>query len=73
VIDHGPGLDEESIKRAFERFWRADNGRQAHGGSGLGLSIALEITEAHGGSLSLRTRAEGGLEARLILPVAGAI
>ncbi|GAB1646348.1 sensor histidine kinase [Krasilnikovia sp. MM14-A1259] len=72
VRDHGPGLDPEVIGRAFERFWRADDGRAAHGGNGLGLSIAREIAEAHGGTLGLHDRRAdgGGLEARLTLPAA---
>ncbi|OWV11573.1 hypothetical protein B5D80_04620 [Micromonospora wenchangensis] len=74
VRDHGPGLDPQSIARAFERFWRADGGRVANGGSGLGLSIAREITEQHGGTLSLHDRRDdgGGLEARVTLPAHGA-
>ncbi|WIN01002.1 HAMP domain-containing sensor histidine kinase [Actinoplanes oblitus] len=71
IRDHGPGLDPQSITRAFERFWRADGGRKANGGSGLGLSIAREITEQHRGTLALHDRRDdgGGLEARVTLPV----
>jgi two-component system OmpR family sensor kinase len=70
VRDHGPGLDPTAISHAFERFWRADDGRSANGGSGLGLSIAREITEAHSGTLTLHDRRDdgGGLEARFTLP-----
>jgi two-component system OmpR family sensor kinase len=68
VRDHGPGLSAEAAEQAFERFWRADSGRPAHGGSGLGLSIAREIAVAHGGSLTLHPADGGGLEARLALP-----
>ncbi|AEV84637.1 two-component system, OmpR family, sensor kinase [Actinoplanes sp. SE50] len=70
VRDHGPGLDPQLLARAFERFWRADGGRAAGGGSGLGLSIAREIVEQHAGTLTLHDRGDdgGGLEARITLP-----
>lgn len=42
------------------------------GGTGLGLTIARSVAEAHGGSLSLSNRPEGGIEARLTLPRAWA-
>jgi signal transduction histidine kinase len=54
VEDDGPGIPSEHRLRVFERFYRA-GGEQAAGG-GLGLSIARELTELMGGSLTLETR-----------------
>lgn len=64
VCDQGPGLSEEALVLAKQRFWRRGSGR----GSGLGLSIVVAIVERFGGSFELLQRSQGGLEARLILP-----
>lgn len=65
VCDSGPGLSAEELALATHRFWRRGSTR----GSGLGLSIVVAITERFGGSLELVQRPEGGLEAKLTLPV----
>jgi PAS domain S-box-containing protein len=52
VLDHGPGIPEEFRSRIFQRFAQADmNTRRTKGGSGLGLSIAKQMTEHMGGSI----------------------
>lgn len=65
VCDRGPGLSDAALVLAKQRFWRRGSGR----GSGLGLSIVVAIAERFGGSFELLQRPEGGLEARLILPI----
>lgn len=68
-IDQGPGLSDDELERVFERFWRREVSRNRRaGGSGLGLSIALAICSAHGGSLSARNRSQGGMEFEVKLP-----
>jgi signal transduction histidine kinase len=69
VQDAGPGLPPDQLERVFEPFYRAEHSRSREtGGTGLGLTIARGIAEAHGGELSLRNREGGGLEATLRLP-----
>lgn len=69
VEDNGPGIPDDQMERVFLPFFRGERSRnRATGGSGLGLGIARAITSAHGASLSLQNRAEGGLQARLHFP-----
>lgn len=61
VRDNGQGMSPEDLEHIFDRFYRTDESRSRQsGGSGLGLSIAKSLTEAHGGSLSVTsTKGEG--------------
>ncbi|MBK8374728.1 MAG: two-component sensor histidine kinase [Sphingomonadales bacterium] len=68
VDDNGPGIPEEAMKDLLEPFARAEGSRnRGTGGSGLGLTIARAISEAHGGSIKLENRPEGGLRACLLI------
>jgi len=69
VIDDGPGVPATDLPHLFKRFWRADRARRrATGGSGLGLSIAAHIVEAHGGKIWAENTPGGGLTVRFTLP-----
>jgi signal transduction histidine kinase len=69
IADFGPGIPPEEMQRVFEPFYRLENSRSRQtGGTGLGLTIAQNIIMQHGGSLVLKNRKEGGLEALLTLP-----
>ncbi len=73
ITDDGPGIPEADIERVFEPFYRVEGSRNRNtGGSGLGLSIARNIAQSHGGSVRLRNLARGGLEATLRIPRAAA-
>ncbi|GAA3571070.1 HAMP domain-containing sensor histidine kinase [Microlunatus spumicola] len=69
VSDDGPGVPPADAERVFERLVRLDASRTS-GGSGLGLSIARGIAEAHGGTLVL-VPSPAGARFRLSLPAAG--
>ncbi len=70
VLDNGPGIPPEHAERLLRPFERMDSARNKNeGGSGLGLAICNRIAKLHRGSLELINRPEGGLEARLSLPI----
>jgi len=70
VEDQGPGIPAEKVETMFEPFVRLDDSRNSEtGGLGLGLTIANEIVRAHGGSIALENRLEGGLRATIQLPM----
>jgi len=70
IADSGPGLGEADLERAFEPFYRAEGSRnRATGGIGLGLAIVRAAARRHGGEVTLANRQEGGLSARVRLPV----
>lgn len=71
VTDHGPGVPDELKGRIFERFFRGSQERRKDGHFGLGLSIAAQIMEAHGGSITVSDTPGGGATFTLILPEAG--
>jgi signal transduction histidine kinase len=72
VRDSGPGIPEAELERVFEPFYRLESSRNRDsGGSGLGLSIARDIAQSHGGSLTVANLPAGGLEALLRLPRRG--
>ena len=72
VLDEGPGIPEAEHEKVFEPFYRLEQSRsRATGGTGLGLAIARNVAHMHGGEITLRNRAEGGLEATLKLPRRG--
>ena len=73
VRDHGVGIDQNSLLRVFDRFWRADPSRsRVRGGTGLGLSIALEDARLHNGELEVWGRPGHGAHFVVTLPrVAG--
>ena len=69
VFDNGPGIPESHVEKLLKPFERLDTARSNAGGSGLGLAIADRIAKLHHGKLELINRPEGGLEARLSLPI----
>jgi signal transduction histidine kinase len=69
IRDEGPGIPAGQLAQVFEPFYRLETSRnRASGGTGLGLTIARNIAEQHGASLSLANHPDGGLEATLVFP-----
>jgi len=68
ILDSGPGIPDDMLEAVFEPFYRLEGSRnRATGGSGLGLAIARQLAATLPAELTLRNRAAGGLEARLVL------
>ena len=60
VTDTGDGIAPEHLSHVFDRFYRSDAARaRAHGGSGIGLSIARALVEAHGGEMAASSDGPG--------------
>lgn len=69
VSDDGPGIPLEQAGRVFERFTRLDDARRSgDGGAGLGLAIARDIAERHGGTLTVADDGSAGASLVLRLP-----
>ena len=69
IRDDGPGIEAAELARVFEPFYRIETSRSREsGGTGLGLTIARNIAEQHGGSIALANHPAGGLEVTLMLP-----
>jgi two-component system sensor histidine kinase KdpD len=69
VSDSGPGVSPDEQSRIFDKFYRGRHSARFPAGTGMGLSIAKGIIEAHGGRISVRGRLEGGSVFSLQLPV----
>ena len=67
----GLGIGEGDLPHIFERFYRVDKSRaRATGGSGLGLTIAKRLVEAHGGKIEVQSKTGKGSRFAFTLPVA---
>jgi signal transduction histidine kinase len=69
VSDTGIGIPPEKQAHVFERFYQVDGSiRRRYGGSGLGLALVKEITQAHGGEVTLESAPEAGSTFTVVLP-----
>jgi signal transduction histidine kinase len=70
VDDDGPGIPADEQERVFAPFYRLETARDpGKAGVGLGLSVARTVAREHGGDVRLSNRHDGGLSARIELPV----
>jgi signal transduction histidine kinase len=71
VADTGEGIPAEDLPNIFERFYRVDKSRaRATGGSGLGLTIAKRLVEAHGGKIEAQSELGKGSRFSFTVPIA---
>ncbi len=71
VSDTGEGIPAEDLPNIFERFYRVDKSRaRVTGGSGLGLTIAKRLVEAHGGTIKVQSKLGKGSRFSFTIPVA---
>jgi signal transduction histidine kinase len=68
ISDEGPGIPSENLSKVFDRFWQAEETKRM--GSGLGLSIAKGIVEAHGGRIWVESELGKGSKFSFTLPLA---
>lgn len=70
IVDSGPGIAPEHHDKVFERFYRVDAARsRAEGGFGLGLAIARQAVEIHGGRIEITSSPGKGSVFRIVLPL----
>jgi signal transduction histidine kinase len=71
VRDRGPGIPDDYVDKIFDRFVQVPSTDGRPRGTGLGLAIAKAVSEAHGGSITVRNCNDGGCEFALTLPLRG--
>lgn len=70
VHDSGTGIAPEGLPHVFERFWRGDKARsRTQGSTGLGLAIAKQLVEAHGGQIGVKSNVGKGTTFWFTLPI----
>jgi signal transduction histidine kinase len=71
IADDGVGMDEATLGRLFDRYYRGTaSGGDAYG-TGLGMAIARQLVEAHGGSVEVRSAVGEGTTISVRLPLSG--
>jgi protein-histidine pros-kinase len=69
VLDRGPGIPADELEKVLYPFYRVESSRNREtGGAGLGLAIAKDVAEGHGGTLQVANRPDGGLRVTFVLP-----
>ncbi len=72
VTDHGVGIPKEELKKIFDKFYRVSNAKTRETrGTGLGLTLAKHIVEAHGGTIEVESEFGKGSMFRVRLPIGG--
>ena len=69
IEDNGVGIQPDEIEKVFQPFYRGEQGRRIKQGMGLGLSIARDLTNAHGGSLQISSHPGQGSRFEITMPI----
>ena len=69
IIDEGEGIDKACIKNVFERFYKVPTSNRKEEGTGIGLTIAKRIVEAHGGDIDISSELGEGTTVDIRLPI----
>ena len=70
VRDRGPGIPDDALASVFLPYYRGEKSRNRNtGGVGLGLTVSQAIVQGHGGEVVVKNSPDGGLEARVVLPL----
>lgn len=67
IIDNGRGMSEETVAQLFNRYYRGSNTKDIQG-TGLGMSIAKEVIEAHAGEIRVKSEVGKGTMINIVLP-----
>nr|WP_317333493.1 HAMP domain-containing sensor histidine kinase [uncultured Romboutsia sp.] len=67
ISDNGKGISEDDLENIFNRYYRGTNTGEAHKGSGLGMSIAKEIVNAHNGDITIKSVLGEGTDINIML------
>lgn len=67
ISDNGKGISEKDLENIFDRYYRGTNTGEAHKGSGLGMSIAKEIVNAHNGDITINSILGKGTDINITL------
>lgn len=70
VADDGIGMDAETLSRLFDRYYRGTSTETGSDGSGLGMAIARQVVETHGGTITATSRPGAGTTVVVELPIA---
>jgi signal transduction histidine kinase len=69
VRDHGPGIRPDELESIFARFYRGKQAQASVAGTGMGLSIARDVINAHQGKLWVENISDGGAQFSFKVPV----
>lgn len=71
IADNGKGIPKEELEHLFERYYRGTNTGESHKGSGLGMAIAKQIVETHGGTIHITSELQKGTTITITFPIQG--
>lgn len=69
VEDNGIGMDNETLDKLFQRYYRGTNTSDSGSGTGLGMAITKQLVQLHEGSINVKSTLQKGTTIRIILPV----